>query len=799
MTSLIRPSSWAPWCLIAGSLALSACGGDSSNRAAVDTGPTYQATIERTTYGVPHITADTYGGAGYGHGYAIAEDNLCVLADAFVTFRGERSQYFGPDAPASPMGTFGSPPNLEADFFFRSVVDDAQMARFRDAQPAAVRQLSRGFAAGFSRYVREVKAGDHTGRHLECRGEPWLATVTEGDVFRRLVALNLAASSANWVEEIASAQPPTASPNALALAKGADLQLDEDRFRVGREEGIGSNTLAFGADATDSGESLLFGNPHWYLEGVDRFYQLQMTIPGELNVSGVSIIGAPMVLLGFNNDIAWSHTVSTARRFTLYMLTLGSDDTHYIKDGEERALQAKEITVQVKQGDGSLAPVTRTLYHSEYGPMINLAGLGLPAWDENTAFTLRDINLENSQSFENFLAFDQAASLDDFYAAINEHVGIPWVNTAAIGRGDDRALYSDITAVPNVPDSMLGDCLVPVLGPAVMGMVPGLPLMDGSTSNCDWREDADAVRAGAFGPSNLPHLFRRDYVGNMNDSYWLTNPDERLTGFAGIIGREDYAQSLRTRMGHTLAQERLAGADGLAGNKVNSENLRQIVLNSRNLSAELLKDDVLATVCAAPSGDEAQACTVLTNWDERANLDSVGAHLWTALFDGKHEDSADDYDGLSDIANLWAVPFDPADPVNTPRDLNTADGDVISAVQQAFSDAVAEVVNSGVALDAPLGDVQSYAKAGTDIPQYGGEGREGYFTVLRNTYMHVVDFPEDQPVRAYTMLSHSQSTDPTSPHYSDYTQAYSDKQWHRVPFTREQIQDALLSVTEISE
>jgi len=49
-----------------------------------------------------------------------------------------------------------------------------------------------------------------------------------------------------------------------------------------------------------------------------------------------------------------------------------------------------------------------------------------------------------------------------------------------------------------------------------------------------------------------------------------------------------------------------------------------------------------------------------------ANLDSAGAHLWTALFEGKHEDSAGDYDGLSDIDDLWAVPFDPADPVHTP-------------------------------------------------------------------------------------------------------------------------------------
>src|SRR5690606_41698436 len=69
------------------------------------------ATIERTTYGIPHITADDYAGAGYGHGYAIAEDNLCVLADASITHRRERPPYFRPDAAASLPATLGPPPH----------------------------------------------------------------------------------------------------------------------------------------------------------------------------------------------------------------------------------------------------------------------------------------------------------------------------------------------------------------------------------------------------------------------------------------------------------------------------------------------------------------------------------------------------------------------------------------------------------------------------------------------------------------------------------------------------------------
>lgn len=784
MSSHQRTALVSGTALLGLSLMLAACGGSSSDRHNEPATPNYQATIERTTYGIPHITADSYGGVGYGHGYAIAEDNLCTLADAFVTFRGERSRYFGPTDPAAPMSTFGSPPNREADFFFRFVIDQQRVAAFRSAQPNNIRQLSKGFAAGFSRYVREIQGGEHVGRHQACRDAGWLSTITENDVFRRMVALNLAASSANLLTAISSAEPPAAG-RARTHAGGTVSAPTADRFKVGQQAGIGSNTLAFGADATDTGRSLLLANPHWFQLGVDRFYQLQMTIPGQLDVSGVSIMGVPMVLIGFNDDVAWAHTVSTASRFTAYALTLAEDDpTVYIKDGERHAMKPVTVKVAVKQNDGSLVTETRRLYRSEYGPMLNPTVLGLPVtWNDSQAFTLRDINLENTRSFQNFLAFNHARSLEGFHQAINQYVGIPWVNTTAIGRDDERALYSDITAVPNVPDALLTQCLIPFFGESIFQEF-GVAVLAGTTSACDWRDDADSRQPGAFGPGNLPHLFRRDYVANMNDSYWLTNADDPLTGFARLIGGENYPQSLRSRLGHTLVKDRLAGIDGFAGDKVSSANLREIVLNSRNLSAELLKDAVLATVCGGATGVELEACSVLSDWDNRANLDSVGAHLWAAF-----------YDRLDGIADPWAIPFDPAQPVTTPSGLNSA---VAAQVQGAFSAAVEQVGNSGVALDAEVRDYQRYLKPNTDIPQFGGEGSEGYFTVLRNTYLHVVDFPEGKPVRAYTFLTSGLSDDPASPYYGSYSEAYSRKDWHRVPFTREQIEQARISITELN-
>jgi acyl-homoserine-lactone acylase len=46
------------------------------------------ATIRYTEYGIPHITAEDYPDLGFGEGWAQAADQVCTLADGFVTVRG---------------------------------------------------------------------------------------------------------------------------------------------------------------------------------------------------------------------------------------------------------------------------------------------------------------------------------------------------------------------------------------------------------------------------------------------------------------------------------------------------------------------------------------------------------------------------------------------------------------------------------------------------------------------------------------------------------------------------------------
>ena len=78
----------------------------------------YEASVTRTTHGIPHISSDTWQGVGYGVAYAYAQDNICMLAEEFATVAGERSLHFGPEG-TSVLG-FREVDNVTSDFFYRS-------------------------------------------------------------------------------------------------------------------------------------------------------------------------------------------------------------------------------------------------------------------------------------------------------------------------------------------------------------------------------------------------------------------------------------------------------------------------------------------------------------------------------------------------------------------------------------------------------------------------------------------------------------------------------------------------------
>jgi acyl-homoserine-lactone acylase len=781
--------------------ALSGCLQTSQNLASAQA--PFNVEIRRTQDGVPHVKADDWASLGYGYGYVQAQDNLCTLADAFVTFRGERSANFGANARPPSAASFGQPRNLEADFFFRFVDDSSAVARYRAAQSAQLHELIDGFVAGYNRYVSELDAGRMGNANAECKGKPWVGKITSDDVYRRLVAANLAGGAAHFLPQLAGAQLPSKeAPSAAGVQMGA-IDMAPSRLEIAGRRGIGSNALAFGAPVTKEGRSLLFGNPHWFWRGPDRFYEAQLTIPGQLNVAGVSFLGVPVVMIGFNEDIAWTHTVSSARRFGIFQLSLDpTDPTRYLYDGVSEPMTSVPVTVQTRNADGTLTAVTRTLYRSRFGPLVDLSSLSPAlAWNAQHAFALRDVNADNMRAFDNFLQWDQARSLTDFIAIQKRLAATPWVNTLAIGRDDPRAWFADFGPVPDVPDSLAAACTTP-LGRAFDAKAPGVPFLDGSKSACVWRVDASSAQAGALPVSDMPGMARGDYVGNFNGSYWLTNANAPMTGYPHVAGVPGTEQSLRTRFGHMLAAELQAEKGGVTRSALEAK-----VLDSRSMSEQLFRKPILDAVCSdttvssvsvtqgtpgkPQTVDLGAACKVLRTWDGTANTTARGANLWDEFW--RRLDAAG-------LAHFYRVPFDPAAPLATPRGVDASNPALLPALQQALGGAVLAMQQYGFALDSTRGELLHVDRNGARVPLFGGCDEAGYFTVTcanhpldaggyavdrsghGASYLQVVSF-DANGVQADTMLAHSESDDPGSPHFADATRRFAGKQWLRFPFT----------------
>ncbi|HEX8075335.1 MAG TPA: penicillin acylase family protein [Thermoleophilaceae bacterium] len=764
------------------------------------------ATIRRSAHGIPHIKARDWEGVGYGYGYAFAQDNLCPMADGYVTVRAERSRFFGPNETYVVRSNGTTPKNLNSDLFFQRAIDTKVVEKLMAQPPPhgplpVVKEAVRGYVRGYNRYLADTGVANLP--DPSCRGKPWVRPISELDAYRRFYQLGVLASQAVAFDGIGEAQPPSPALG-IGLGQPSSTMLEALGERFSDHLGIGSNAVGLGSAATTNGRGLVLGNPHFPWDGTERFYEAHVTIPGKLNAIGGSLFGVPAVLIGHTDRLAWSHTVSTAFRFTPFELKLvpGSPTT-YIYDGKPREMTADKVTVQVKQADGSVKPQTRTLYSSLQGPIFNSL-LGLPAfpWTPERAYAMGDGNGQNFRYLNHFFAVDTAQSVKELDEIERRYQGIPWVNTIAADRAG-KAYYADIGSIPNVPDTKVKSCVNGVLGQAVYAAVK-LPVLDGSTSSCAWDNDTDAVAPGIFGPSHEPSLFRDDYVENSNDSYWLSNPHQPLEGFARMIGDERAARSLRTRNGLDMIERRLAGRDGRKGSRFSLKDMTWMVFNDRQYAGVLWRDQ-LAEMCRADGTEQSSsagpvdvsaACPVLAAYNLADDLDSKGAILFRRFVERVRSSPVPVANPAS--SSIYRTAFSPADPVNTPNGLNTDS----PQVKTALGDAVNDLQSNGIPLDASLRNYQYEVRGSEKIPIHGGPGGDGLFNAINvpwrapkgyadipfgSSFVMVTHFQKRGCPKNRSILTYSLSADPTSPYYADQTRMFSRKKWVDPPFCPRQV------------
>lgn len=805
-----------PRSLLACSLALaplvSACsrGGGEDTDADTDTstgastgttgeGVKYRATIRRTGYGVAHVLADDVPSATFGQGYAFAQDHVCTLADQIVKVRSERSKYFGP-GPGDA--------NLTSDFAYLSLgVVERASAAFA-ATPEEVRAAIEGYAAGYNKYVRETPSGELP---PACAGAPWVREIAALDLVAYYIDLGLLGSGYQLLGYIGTAQPP-GSPLKIPARPLADLDL--------RRRELGSNGWALGKDRSASGAGQVVANPHFPWEGELKLWESHLRVPGELDIYGVGLMGVPGVLIGFNEQIAWTHTFSYGNHFVLYKLDLApGDPTSYLYDGEPRKMTSRTFEIEVA-GQGE---VSRTMWYSHYGPMLNVDPL---VWSDTLAITYRDANIDNPRLIEQFLGMDRARSLAEFKQVFARVQGIPWVNTMAADRAGN-VWYADASAAPRLSEAAIAGWQQKLedeeFFTSLLYQQGGLVLLDGSDSTYEWVDSGTARAPGLVPFDEAPQLDRDDFVFNANDSYWLANPKAPLTGYSPMHGPEGAPQSPRTRMNALLlsgtGEGSAAGEDG----KFTVDELQAAIQGNQSLVADLLVDDLVAR-CKARRKIEVEgsfvdlgaACTLLAEWDRRYDPASVGAVIFREFL-GSFSAAA-----LQDRGVLFNVAFNPKDPIGTPHTLvPPPKTDAVDGVLVGLGKAVRRLYDAGIPLSAPLAQVQRAPRGGVEVGVHGGLGREGVANVVgfdrfKSTlepgvergevlsgetgltargyvinfgasFVMAVELTKEGP-QGQAFLSYGQSEDPRSRHFRDQTvDLFAKKQWRALLYREEDI------------
>ena len=774
------------WVVLAALGLLSACGGVDPEANNVEVEGGYDLTLRWTPHGIPHVTAKDWGSLGFGVAYVAATDSLCTLARAVLTARGEQARFLGPDEG-----------RRDSDVFHRALLTPDVLARARQGQPAEVEALTRGWVAGYNRYLKDHPADT---RPADCKDAAWVRPIDHDDAARLALAAAKGHELGRASTAVLAAAPPAAShstppPAATALQPPAAAGTPSAATATGAHAdaglGAGGNAIAFGREATADNRGLLLANAHHPWTGAGRLHAMHLTIPGVLDSMGVAPLTATLVSIGFNRDVAWTHTASAAHGATLHALQLlPGKPTHYRWGAGARALERRAVTVDVLGIDGKTLPHTQVVWMSHLGPVV--ADAELP-WTPAQAWVLRDAALLAERSAHTYLKLNTARSTAEVLAALRTGQGMTWAATVAADRRGDT-LYADIGLRPNVDYAFLVRCGVPTISYWRAQRVLALR----AEPACEWPMDATAAVPGLMSPARMPVLQRADYVTASDDSHWLAHARQRLEGFPPVLGDEGTARSLRTRASHAAIAALLAN-----GSRVTPMQAQALVTGHQNPLGAALARDVVAA-CTLEKGevelangnpaDATRACAALQQWDGTARATSRGALLWAAF-----------WPRASRVDNVWRTPFRIDDALGTPNGLNIDSQPVREGLLRALIEAQDALAGAGVALDAALGTVQYVEDGEQRIPIPGAPADSGAaFSVITsqldangrarvragNSWVQVVSWDAAGKPRAQAMLAHGQSDDPGSPHRTELTRQYSAGTWLDLPFTEAAIEAA---------
>jgi acyl-homoserine lactone acylase PvdQ len=292
-------------------------------------------TILRDNWGIPHIYGKTDADAVFGLLYAQCEDDFKRVEMNYIEKLGRMAEVKGESS-------------LYDDLLIRLVIDSADAVKDYNNAPAWLKKLCNAFADGVNFYLYKQP---NTKTALLNRFKPWYPLLwTDGSIG----AINTAGLTVGNLKTFYSGADAPASLNEKSEEKLA----------------TGSNGFAFSPKITESGNAILYINPH-----VSFYFRPEVHMVSEegLNAYGAVTWGQFFVYQGFNEHCGWMHTSSAVDAADAYneKVSKKNGKWYYLYNGSQKKVVTKEITIVYKTAAGLQEAKTFTGLFTHHGPIMD--------------------------------------------------------------------------------------------------------------------------------------------------------------------------------------------------------------------------------------------------------------------------------------------------------------------------------------------------------------------------------------------------------------------------------------------
>ncbi|WP_247892362.1 penicillin acylase family protein [Azospirillum sp. Sh1] len=551
------------------------------------------AEIVRDRQGVVHIFAATERDAYRALGYAHAQDRLWQMETMRRAGAGRLAELIG-----TKYGDFA----LRSDRLMRTLgVRRSAEAMEATLSPDA-RTAFEAYAEGVNAYLAtRSEALPVEFQLLRHTPEPW--TVADSLVWAKLMALQL---SANYRDELFRSRvlerlspvqvddlfPPDApgAPTTLATdLRGMDLRETVKRTLAALPQmgfDTASNEWVLTGARTTTGKPILANDPHLGLEAPILWYLARIVTP-DFTVTGATVPGVPLTILGHNGKVAWGFTTTHSDTQDLFVEKPDPQDpAGYLTPDGSQPFETRAETIAIA-GEPSQ---TLTVRSTRHGPVISdldaaPAGTALASTAPGPALALSFPGLAGDDtSAEALYRLNHAESAETAREALRLHVA-----------PQQNVVYADVAgtvgfiSAGRVPIRRKGDGRVPV---------------PGWTGEYDWT-------------GFLPYYALPQAVNPPSGQFVNANN--------AVVGR-DYPYRLATEWPDPSRAKRIVemlGTGRFSVEDVARQQMDIVSLPARDFLPELLK-------YPAPPGVASDAAALLRNWDGRMDRNRPEPLIFTA-------------------------------------------------------------------------------------------------------------------------------------------------------------------------